>query len=205
MRKRTSLPIFDESCLDRIDIATPCSADWNQMKGDARVRHCGDCRLDVFNISEMTRAEAVQLIAGRAGRLCIRLYRRADGTLITADCWERLRAARRRGVWAFAAALILIGLAQLAMHVAAAGWLLGWVGHRRPAFQGAIAPVVNRPDITPTVPDPPREPLMGKPEMPHRILMGGPRRMPVPTPAKAKRERRPPPPTEALMGDIGPL
>jgi hypothetical protein len=34
----------------------------------------------------MTAAEAAALIAGREGRLCARLFRRADGTVITADC-----------------------------------------------------------------------------------------------------------------------
>jgi hypothetical protein len=34
----------------------------------------------------MTSDEAASLIAGREGRLCARLFRRADGTVITADC-----------------------------------------------------------------------------------------------------------------------
>jgi hypothetical protein len=34
----------------------------------------------------MTSDEAASVIAGREGRLCARLFRRADGTVITADC-----------------------------------------------------------------------------------------------------------------------
>ena len=73
--------------LDRIQIAKPCSQSWAEMKGDDQVRHCAACELCVFNISEMTRAEAVALIQSRSTqRTCIRLHRRADGTVITRDC-----------------------------------------------------------------------------------------------------------------------
>ena len=51
-------PALDDSFLDDIQIATPCSASWDDMRGDDRVRHCGDCRMNVYNLSEMTRAEA---------------------------------------------------------------------------------------------------------------------------------------------------
>jgi uncharacterized lipoprotein NlpE involved in copper resistance len=67
-------------------IASPCTADWNRMAGDDRVRHCAECNLNVYNFAELTRAEIDDLVATREGRLCARLYRRADGTLITKDC-----------------------------------------------------------------------------------------------------------------------
>ena len=82
--------------LDRIRIASPCPANWDQMAGDDRLRFCDECNLHVYNISEMTRAEAETLIAGTEGRLCARIYRRADGTVITRDCPVGLRAIRRR-------------------------------------------------------------------------------------------------------------
>ena len=83
------------SLLDRIQIAAPCSADWEGMAGDERVRHCGQCRLNVYNISEMRREEAERLITTTEGRLCVRLYRRRDGTVITNNCPVGLRAIRR--------------------------------------------------------------------------------------------------------------
>src|ERR1051325_11685319 len=82
--------------LDRIRIASPCPISWEQMSGDDRLRFCTECELHVYNISELTRAEAETLIAGAAGRLCARIYRRADGTVITRDCPVGLRAIRRR-------------------------------------------------------------------------------------------------------------
>ena len=72
--------------LNSTRIASPCHASWEGMTGDERVRHCCDCRLNVYNIAEMSRDEAVQLIQEHEGRLCIRIYQRRDGTVITRDC-----------------------------------------------------------------------------------------------------------------------
>jgi hypothetical protein len=66
------------------------------MRGDERVRFCDHCGLSVFNISALSRNEAKALIAGTEGRICARLYRRADGTVLTKDCPIGLRALRRR-------------------------------------------------------------------------------------------------------------
>ena len=90
--------------LDGIAVASPCSVSWEGMTGDDQVRHCGSCRLNVYNLSEMTRAEAESLVRNREGRLCVRFYRRADGTVITKDCPVGLRAIRRRMALAWSAA-----------------------------------------------------------------------------------------------------
>src|SRR5713226_576379 len=82
--------------LDRLRIASPCPVGWEQMTGDDRVRFCEQCSLRVYNISAMTRSEAEALIANTEGRICARLYRRSDGTIITKDCPVGLRAIRRR-------------------------------------------------------------------------------------------------------------
>lgn len=84
------------SLLDRARVATPCPADWERMEGDEKKRFCGLCNLHVYNVSAMSRGEAEALVARAEGRLCMRLYRRADGTLITRDCPVGLRAVRRR-------------------------------------------------------------------------------------------------------------
>lgn len=69
------------SKLDNIRIATPLSADWQKMEGDERVRHCHKCKLNVFNLKEMTRTEAEKLLQTTEGRLCVQIYRRKDGTV----------------------------------------------------------------------------------------------------------------------------
>lgn len=56
------------------------------MSGDDRVRFCGVCRLNVYNLSGMTRRDATELVQLVEGRLCVRFFRRKDGTLLTSDC-----------------------------------------------------------------------------------------------------------------------
>jgi hypothetical protein len=82
--------------LDRISIASPCSADWDEMPGSDQVRHCGQCNKNVYNLSAMTRREAEALLREKEGRLCARLYRRADGTILTENCPAGLRVIGRR-------------------------------------------------------------------------------------------------------------
>src|ERR671916_798746 len=86
----------DNDLLNRLRIASPCTVGWERMTGDERVRFCEQCNLHVYNISAMTEAEVASLIKSQEGRLCARLYRRADGTVLTRDCPVGLRALRRR-------------------------------------------------------------------------------------------------------------
>ena len=96
--------------LDAIDIASPCSAEWDDMTGDDRVRSCADCKLNVYNLSEMSRGEATRTVEAAEGRLCVRFYRRADGTMITRDCPVGLAALRRRARLAGARLVALLGI-----------------------------------------------------------------------------------------------
>jgi hypothetical protein len=84
------------SVLNDLRIASPCPASWHAMRGDDRVRFCDSCSKSVYNLSDLTAAEATALIRESEGRLCVRLYRRADGTVLTADCPVGLRHALRR-------------------------------------------------------------------------------------------------------------
>jgi hypothetical protein len=84
------------SSLDNVRIAAPCSADWDSMLGDERVRFCGQCKLNVFNLSELTKNDAEHLIGQAEGRLCVRYYQRKDGSIITRDCPVGLQAIKRR-------------------------------------------------------------------------------------------------------------
>jgi hypothetical protein len=82
--------------LDNVSVASPCSQDWNAMIGGEQKRYCGDCKLNVYNLSGMTRAEAENLITNAEGRLCVRFYKRADGTILTKDCPVGWQAVKRR-------------------------------------------------------------------------------------------------------------
>jgi hypothetical protein len=94
--------------IDQIKVASPCSADWDQMSGDDRMRFCDLCNLHVYNISHLSRKEAEALITGAEGRLCARLFQRADGTVITKDCPVGLRALRKRAAKVAGAACTVV-------------------------------------------------------------------------------------------------
>src|SRR5262249_19630905 len=80
--------------LGRIRVAAPCEAEWKWMHGNDRVRFCGRCDLNVFNLSAMTTEEAEDLIRRTDGRLYVRFYRRSDATILTKNCRVGLRAIR---------------------------------------------------------------------------------------------------------------
>jgi hypothetical protein len=90
-------------------IAAPCNVGWENMKGDDRVRFCGQCQLNVYNTSVMTPAEINDLLS-QEGSPCLRLFRRSDGTMITENCPVGLRKIRD-------------GYGKV-VRVAAAGWAL---------------------------------------------------------------------------------
>lgn len=82
--------------INKLRVASPCSVSWETMTGDERVRQCHSCKLDIYNITEMTKAEVKNLIENREERLCVRLYKRADGTVLTKDCPVGFRAYQKR-------------------------------------------------------------------------------------------------------------
>lgn len=97
--------------LNNLKIASPCSAGWDEMVGDARKRFCGECKLNVHNLSGMTKTEAENLLESFEGRLCVRFYQRADGTVLTQDCpvgWARVKQRVSKTAAAFAS--LIIGL-----------------------------------------------------------------------------------------------
>ncbi len=80
--------------LDSVRIASPCSANWNEMYGNVRKRYCSECKLNVYNLSEMTQREAENFLINSEGRVCVKFYRRSDGSVLTKDCpvgWQALK------------------------------------------------------------------------------------------------------------------
>lgn len=90
-RSRRALPL-----LESITIASPCAAKWDEMVGDDRARFCSHCQKDVFNLSAMPRDEAESFMRERTSDVCVRLYKRADGTVLTSDCPVGVKRKRRR-------------------------------------------------------------------------------------------------------------
>ena len=104
--------------ISRVRIASPCAMKWQDLDGEGSIRHCGSCRLDVYNFSQMTRREVETILHRAEGRVCAGFYRRADGTMLLRDCPVGLRAIRMKtarmvGRVAAALGLLLSGPAVL--------------------------------------------------------------------------------------------
>ncbi|HEV2911956.1 MAG TPA: ankyrin repeat domain-containing protein [Pyrinomonadaceae bacterium] len=97
--------------LDHISIPSPCSADWDSMVGNERVRFCQHCSKHVNNLSEMTRKQALELVARSKGRLCVRYYREPGGRIQTVgpdnQLYQLKRRASRLATGVFTAAISL--------------------------------------------------------------------------------------------------
>jgi hypothetical protein len=131
------------SPLDNPRIAGPCSADWDQMfsfEGE-RVRFCSQCNLNVYNLSNMSRQEAEDLITKTEGRLCVRFYRRADGSVLTQDCPVGLKKIKRRMAWA---AQVVLGM--VLSFVAGLGTYIFHLG-RKSSTPLDIRPISEKPHV----------------------------------------------------------
>lgn len=86
----------DNNFLKRVRVASPCNASWDAMTGDDKVRLCRQCDRNIYNIAAMSATDAAALLRNTTERTCIRLHRRSDGTVMTADCPTGLRAYRQK-------------------------------------------------------------------------------------------------------------
>ena len=142
-----------DSPLNNLRIASPCSADWNRMDGDERKRFCGDCKMNVYNLSGMTKYDAEHLLRMSEGRLCVRYFKRADGTILTADCpvgWAKVK--QRVTIFAAAAFSLVISLFG-------AMFLISMFKKTTAPLMGAVA--IERPTPTPK-PDPTPKAMTGE-------------------------------------------
>lgn len=192
-RAKKTLPILAN--FDDIRIASPCQADWDGMTvlddEAGRARHCGSCEKNVYDLSSMTRDDAIALIARHEGNCCVRFYRRTDGTVLTADCPVGFRAALRKAevkvaasiaAWAGAAATVFF-------------FLFGAnpLSKKPEVTQGSIEPVVQ--------PVEPPRPEMGAPRPPPRPPEPAPKNTKKPHKKKPAPVVAPPVTGEMMMGD----
>lgn len=132
--------------LKHVQIAAPCQANWNEMyafEGE-RVRHCTQCNQNVYNLSAMKREEAETLVLKTEGQLCVRFYRRGDGTILTQNCPVGWQALKQRVSW----------WAQLGL-----GMVLGFLGNLGllsllPNLTPRPGPVMGAMVFTPTETEP---------------------------------------------------
>ena len=94
--------------VDGLRIGTPCPMRWDDLRGDGAKRFCGECRLHVYDFAQMTAREIEDVTHAGDERVCARIVKRADGTILTKDCGP-VRGRRRR-LSRVAAALVGVAL-----------------------------------------------------------------------------------------------
>ena len=153
--------------LESVQVASPCSAEWNDMVGDDRVRFCNSCEKNVYNLSAMLAEDAERLLVERTGNdLCVRFYQRADGTMMTADCPVGVTRKRRKKV-----ALAVAGAGAMAFGALASLRTTTQGGRMVPAM-GEVAVMGAPPAMTaPTAMGTIAPPVV---EQPPRLTMGAP-------------------------------
>jgi hypothetical protein len=155
---RRALPL-----LDSVKIASPCTASWDEMIGDDRARFCTHCQKDVFNLSALPREEAETFLRERTSEVCVRLYRRADGTVLTSDCPVGVTRKRRRR-------LVVAAVTAVGGGLMAAGTLLHLASSRRETemvmgkmpvapMEGYVAGGIEAPPVETAVPVAPPVPV----------------------------------------------
>lgn len=138
--------------LTNVRVAAPCPASWSLMTevdGD-RVRFCDSCKLNVYNLSAMTQAEAEGLLRAHEGRLCVRYYERPDGTILTRNCPIGAQALRVKMIrQSVSAAFILLVAALYHRSPAPPVPTVGRVAPLPPTHASVISPVAPPKPVTP--------------------------------------------------------
>lgn len=85
----------DSDPLSNLVLSYPCPINWESMEGDERERFCKKCSKNVFNITDMSKAEANKFLQERTDTgLCVQFYLRPDGTIKTDNCPRIIRPLR---------------------------------------------------------------------------------------------------------------
>ena len=75
--------------IHKAEVAAPCEQPWEEMSGDEKARLCSKCSLNVYNFAEMTESEIAEIIQNSQAsnsRVCVKIYKRFDGKILTKDC-----------------------------------------------------------------------------------------------------------------------
>ena len=136
---------------------------WDDLVGNDRIRYCGKCKLNVYNLADMAPPEVEAIVRRTEGRLCGRLYLRGDRTASLRDCPSTAKRAILRRIVATASVLFLALFATLfrSMEGPDRSGLPGWL-------QSIVALIDPKPDRRPCVvgtlaPLPPPAPLQSTP------------------------------------------
>jgi hypothetical protein len=153
-------------------ISSPCPESWDEMAGDDRIRFCGRCNLNVYNLAVMSREEIEALVRNTNGRLCGRLYLRGNRKATRSDCGAGRRFKLVRRAAALAVVLVIGAVSWMlrkveepdrSIHPPLIRKALGWIEPERKRtytmLMGEVAmPSPPTPPPAPPVPIPTPEP-----------------------------------------------
>jgi|GEM_PF-6228148 len=117
-----------------IQIDEPCTKDWDGMSGTDQQRFCDTCDKHVLNFSEMSAAEVNQAMSSAGDtRVCARIQRKPDGSIVTRDSRSKLRRSLLSRVSQFAALATACVLAGCGTKEPEPPAIMGAVGPESPA------------------------------------------------------------------------
>ena len=70
--KREGISMSKNGFIDNVRVGSPCTEDWNEMRGNSQVRMCVDCVKEVSDLSTFTRKQAKRMVRASDGNICIR-------------------------------------------------------------------------------------------------------------------------------------
>lgn len=147
----TLRPMDPRSLSERVKIGAPCPMKWSEMQGDDRVRHCGACKLNVFN-SAALRTDEIEALLNEGERTCMRVYRRMDGTLVTGDCsrlWAERKAAASslltQGLSVFGFIVVILFIVSISIVTLFGDNLRKLFGSTTGALAGPVSPPATAP------------------------------------------------------------
>lgn len=172
--------------LPRLKIAVACQQDWNAMAGDDKVRFCGQCCQNVYNVRQLRPREVAALIESHGERMpCLRLYHRPDGTVITRSCLDWVHAGVQVMRWsAWSVAALAVGF-----------WSQVWLWHGRLHPRRSLPTLVAHQETAAPKPSRRVPPLRHWLERPGAV-MGAP---PPSHDGRPRREKDGPGPTEGQV------
>jgi hypothetical protein len=156
-------------------VSSPCPKSWRELRGNNRVRYCDECRLNVYNVADLSHAEIKELIRRSSGRVCVRLFLRGDRTATTRDCPKDRHRELLRKTFLTASVLALVVFTALFRGMARPdtsklpGWVRGVADSidpppkDQPPQAMTVIRVVSRWEIVGKLVEPPAPPTQSPP------------------------------------------
>jgi hypothetical protein len=85
-----------------LQIKTPCHANWDQMSPTNQGRHCNACSKTVFDFTQYSEQQILEVLAGTTGEVCGRLHQSA---LLSEPSAQRKSSFWKKGILAVCAFL----------------------------------------------------------------------------------------------------